>query len=70
MAFPRIFQRRKTAVRSDTVPLLLAPPRAAPAESLPLRVPDTLPAQEYQLYASDKDTTLDEMKEFAKVLDF
>ena len=26
--------------------------------------------QEYQLYASDKDTTLDEMKEFAKVLDF
>lgn len=50
MAFPRIFQRKKTPVRSDTVPLMLAPPRAAPAESLPLRVPDTLPAQEYQLY--------------------
>ena len=50
LAFPKFFHRQKRPVRSETVPLLLAPSRAAPAESLPLRIPDTLPAQEYQLY--------------------
>lgn len=50
MAFPKIRHRNKRQVRSDPVPMLLAPPRAAPVSSLPLRVPESMPLQEYQLY--------------------
>lgn len=50
MAFPKFRRRNRHPVHTESVPLLLAPPRAAPVSSLPLRVPDSLPAQEYQLY--------------------
>lgn len=50
MNFPKIFPRRKPAVRSAAAPLLLAPPRAAPAERLPLLPPPPPSPQEYQLY--------------------
>lgn len=50
MAFPIFFPRKKSGVCSDTMPLMLTPPRAAPASTLPLCVPDTVPEQEYQLY--------------------
>lgn len=50
MAFPNLFSRKKTGVHSETLPLLLTQPRAAPVSSLPLRIPDTVPEQEYQLY--------------------
>lgn len=48
MAFP--FFRRKQAVQSAAVPLLLAPSRAAPADQLPLTAPPPPSPQEYQLY--------------------
>lgn len=48
MAIP--FLRRKQRVESAAVPLLLAPSRAAPAESLPLTAPPPPSPQEYQLY--------------------
>lgn len=50
MNFPRIFSRRKPAAHSAAVPLLLAPPRAAPADRLPLTAPPPPSPQEYQLY--------------------
>ena len=50
MAISNLFHRKKQPPRRETVPLLLAPPRAAPVSSLPLRVPEYDPAQEYQLY--------------------
>ena len=50
MAFPKLNFRRKQPVRSETVPLLLAPPRAAPVSGLPLHVPEPPPEQAYQLY--------------------
>lgn len=48
MAFP--FFRRKQAVQSAAMPLLLAPSRAAPAERLPMTAPPPPSPQEFQLY--------------------
>ena len=48
MAFPLF--RKKQAVQSVAMPLLLAPSRAAPADQLPLTAPPPPSPQEYQLY--------------------
>ncbi len=50
MAFPFLFPRKKPDAHSEKIPLMLTPPRAAPVSGLPLRIPDTVPEQEYQLY--------------------
>lgn len=51
MAFSFLRRRKKTPVQSAAYPLLLTPPRAAPAQShLPMCAPPPPSPQEYQLY--------------------